>query len=222
MNTADKTKISTLINSWRPSDLVIIGGRPSMGKTSLMISAAICCARDNSTPVAIFSLELSKIQLITKRILIQYGKNSMKLPIEIDDKPAIDIEYFHSKVKEFTETSGIKVVFIDFLQLMQGDEVSKSLKLIAEELNITIVCFSQLPLSVEDNEGNRPKLSDLGQRASGATEYADSILFIYREAYYDDKTRNKTVELTVAKHHDDSLDCFEFRFEKSDGSIRNK
>lgn len=183
-----------------------------MGKTALMISLAVECARCNDVPVAVFSLELSMIQL-AKRLKRHNGVS--RLPLHIDNTPSIDIDYLRFKAKHLCEVEGVKVIFIDFLQLMRGNEVVKSLKSIAIELNITIVCLSQLPRCIEEREDKRPQLSDLEMVADRASEYADTILFIYREAYYDYYSDDDSAEIIAAKHYDDSLDGVELRFDRS-------
>lgn len=119
MDTVVKSKVSTITNSWNTSDLVVIGGRPAMGKTALAISLAIECAGDNNVPVVIFSLEMSDVQLI-KRLMKHNIEPTM--PLYIDDTPAISIDQLRTKVKRLCEDNGIKVIFIDYLQLMEGDE----------------------------------------------------------------------------------------------------
>lgn len=219
MDTLKKSKFSTITNSWRASDLVVVGGRPSMGKTALMVSLALAHAGDNNIPTAIFSLELSKMQ-IAKRFATSLGMRRM--PMYIIDKGAIDIDYLRIKVKHLCEAEGVRIIFVDYLQLMKGEELLKSLKSLATELNITIVCFSQLPRCIDERDDKRPVLFDLEHRAAGATEYADTILFLYREGYYDSSIEDNRVEIIVAKHYDDSLKDLELSFNKRQGIFGDK
>ncbi len=214
------SKISALTDTWRVSDLVVIGGRPAMGKTALMNSLTVEYAGGNNIPVAIFSLELAAIQLIGR--LEKHNIALQQLPLYIDDNPAIDIEYLRIKVRRLCENECVKVVFIDYMQLMQGDELLKSLKSIATEFSITIICLSQLPRCICKREDKRPKVSDLEKVLAGATEYADTILFIYRDGYYDSSIIDDRVEIISAKHDDNSLNSIELRFDKSKGILINE
>ncbi len=212
MKRAEGTTVSAITNGWRGSDLVIIGGRPNMGKTALMISLAAECAMNNDIPVAIFSLELSMMQLVKR---LEQHSGVSRLPLHIDDASSIDIDYLHFKAKHLSEAEGVRIVFVDYLQLMRGDKVVKLLKSIASQLNITIVCLSQLPRCIEEREDKRPLLSDLEKIVIGASEYSDTILFIYREAYYDTHSDDDRAEIIVAKHYDDSLGGLELSFDRS-------
>lgn len=203
-----------------PGRVVIIAARPSMGKTSLGLSMARNQAEEH--PVGIFSLEMSKLELVNNLIAAEGDFNNtvfMKkmedptvvakynkakdvissLPIYIDDTASLNYIELRRKARKMVKELGVKVIYIDYLQLMSGihkrnynrenevGEISRNLKIIAKELNVPIVAMAQLNRSVEQRAGtNRPRLSDL--RESGTLEQdADMVIFIYRPEQYDIK-----------------------------------
>jgi len=215
------------------SDLIIIAGRPSMGKSAFAISMAEYMGVEDNYPVAFFSLEMSKEQLV-QRLLCSHahidahkvrtghlsssdwpkltaaaGKLS-EAPIFIDDTPAISIMELRAKARRLKAHHDIKIMFLDYMQLMRGaarsenrqqeiSEISRSLKALARELNIPVVAISQLSRAVESRSDHRPQLSDL--RESGAIEQdADVVVLLLREEYYNPTPDNKGLaEIIVAK-----------------------
>ncbi len=208
------TSIDRITGGWQPQNLVIIAGRPSMGKTSVALTLARQAAL-LKYPVGIFSLEMSETELTGRFLSSVSGKSNMELrsgkidlmklasqsneiallPIFIDDTPAITVFELKSKVKKLIVKHGLKLVIIDYLQLMKADagsreqevsQVSRGLKALAKELNIPVIALSQLNRSVEDRTDKKPRLSDL--RESGAIEQdADIVAFIHRPSYYNMK-----------------------------------
>ena len=215
------TRLDEMTAGWQASDLVIIAGRPAMGKTSFALSLAKNIAVDYHEPIAFFSLEMNNVQLVNrlmsnvceisgKKILNgqlddeewkRLDRNIRKLqgaPIYIDDTPGMSIFELRSKARRLVREKGVKVIMIDYLQLMNANgakfgsrqeevsTISRSLKGLAKELNIPILALSQLNRTVENREGidgKRPQLSDL--RESGAIEQdADMVLFVHRPEYY--------------------------------------
>ncbi len=215
-------------------------------------------AIDFDIPVAIFSLEMSSIQLITRMISSETGISSEKLrkgsleafeweilnrkiknlseaPIFIDDTPSLAIFDLRAKARRLVSQHGIKVLIIDYLQLMtigtagkgfgnreqEISTISRNLKALAKELNIPVIALSQLSRAVETRGGSkRPLLSDL--RESGAIEQdADIVSFIYRPEYYgltewDDEERTPCDgqgEFIIAKHRNGGLDHIRLKFE---------
>ncbi|HIE15727.1 MAG TPA: replicative DNA helicase [Bacteroidales bacterium] len=246
------TDIDRITSGWQPSDLIIIAARPSMGKTAFVLSMAKQIAFQK-IPVAIFSLEMSDIQLVNRLIVsetripaekIRTGKLAdhewtqlektiqplYDAPIFIDDTPALNIFELRSKCRRLKIQYDIKIVIIDYLQLMRGDEsskfsreqevstISRSLKALAKELNVPIVALSQLNRSVETRAGHkRPQLSDL--RESGAIEQdADLVLFIHRPekmGITEDKEGNSTkglAEILIEKHRNGATGLVPLRF----------
>ena len=237
------TGLDKITSGWQPSDLVIIAGRPAMGKTSFALSIAKNIAVDYREPIAFFSLEMNNVQLVNRLISNvceisgskilngqlqkdeweRFDKNLRKLsgaPIYVDDTPGLSIFELRTKARRLAREHGIKVLMIDYLQLMNANgmrfgnrqeevsTISRSLKGLAKELNIPVLALSQLNRTVEQREGvegKRPQLSDL--RESGAIEQdADMVLFVHRPEYYhlyqDDKgndLRGKA-QIIIAKH----------------------
>ncbi len=251
------TKIDEITSGWQPSDLIIIAARPGMGKTSFVISMAKNMAIDFNYPLAIFSLEMSSLQLITRMISSETGLTSEKLrkgnlesyewqqlnvkvkdlsnaPIYIDDTPSLTVFDLRTKARRLVSQHGVKIIIIDYLQLMTtGDNqkkgvnreqeistISRSLKALAKELSIPVVALSQLSRAVETRGGTkRPLLSDL--RESGAIEQdADIVSFIYRPDYYgikewDDDLNSPCkdqAEFIIAKHRNGGLDNIRLKF----------
>lgn len=249
-------KLDKLTSGWQPSDLVIIAARPGMGKTALTLSMARNIAVGHNLPVAFFSLEMSAVQLITRLISSETGLSSEKLrtgnletheweqlnvkvkdlekaPLFIDDTPSLSIFDLRAKARRLASQHGIKMIMIDYLQLMTAGSsvkggnreqeistISRNLKALAKELAIPVIALSQLSRAVETRGGSkRPLLSDL--RESGAIEQdADIVSFIYRPEYYkidewDDEERSPTAgqgEFIVAKHRNGGLENIRLKF----------
>jgi len=251
------TKLDQLTSGWQPSDLVILAARPGMGKTAFVMSMAKNMAIDFNIPVAIFSLEMSSVQLITRMISSETGLSSSKLkkgnllpheweqlnikvkkladaPIFIDDTPALSIFDLRAKARRLVSQHKVKIVIIDYLQLMTAGSsnkgggnreqeistISRNLKALAKELDIPVIALSQLSRAVETRGGSkRPLLSDL--RESGAIEQdADIVSFIYRPEYYgtlewDDEEHTPCegqAELIIAKHRNGGLENIRMKF----------
>ncbi len=251
------TKLDSLTSGWQPSDLVILAARPGMGKTAFVMSMAKNMAIDFDMPVAIFSLEMSSVQLITRMISSETGISSGKLkkgtlenheweqlrikvkkladaPIFIDDTPSLSIFDLRAKARRLVSQHNVKIVVIDYLQLMTAggngknggnreqeiSTISRNLKALAKELNIPVIALSQLSRAVETRGGSkRPMLSDL--RESGAIEQdADIVSFIFRPEYYgntewddDDHTPCEgQAEIIIAKHRNGGLENIRLKF----------
>ncbi|MCT4628516.1 replicative DNA helicase [Winogradskyella sp.] len=249
-------KLDKLTSGWQPSDLIIVAARPGMGKTALTLTMARNIAVDFNNAVAFFSLEMSSVQLITRLISSETGLSSEKLrtgklekheweqlnvkvktlekaPLFIDDTPSLSIFDLRAKARRLKSQYDIKVIMIDYLQLMTAggsqkggnreqeiSMISRNLKALAKELNVPVIALSQLSRAVETRGGSkRPLLSDL--RESGAIEQdADIVSFIYRPEYYkidewDDEERSPTEgqgEFIVAKHRNGGLENIRLKF----------
>lgn len=242
-------RLDDITSGWQNSDLVIIAGRPAMGKTAFALSMAKNIAADNHVPMAFFSLEMSGIQL-TNRLMANTceisGKKILNGQLDrgewerfdkrintllsaslyIDDTPGLSVFELRSKARRLVREKGIKLIMIDYLQLMNANGmrfnsrqeevsmISRSLKGLAMELNIPIIALSQLNRGVEGREGaegKRPMLSDL--RESGAIEQdADMVVFVHRPEYYHiyqgpngEDYRGKA-EIIIAKHRKGATD----------------
>lgn len=217
------------------SDLILIAARPAMGKTAFVLNLVEHIALHSSGTIAMFSLEMSKEQLV-KRILSMNSKvDSQKIRtgnlededwvklvdsvrrvgntnLVIDDTSGITASELRTKCRKLKLSKGLDLVIIDYLQLMTGSgkrkgdsrqqeisDISRSLKVMARELNVPVIALSQLSRAVEQRPDKRPMLSDL--RESGAIEQdADMVMFLYRDEYYNPDTEDKGVaEVIIAK-----------------------
>jgi replicative DNA helicase len=217
----------------QPSDLILLAARPSMGKTALALNIAEYVAFHEKQCVAIFSLEMSKDQLVNRLFSLESRVDAQKLrtgnlnegewsalmegaetiahsELIIDDKPGISIGELRSKCRKYKMEHDLKLILIDYLQLMSGSgradsrqqevsEISRSLKALARELNVPVVALSQLSRAVESRPDHRPMMSDL--RESGAIEQdADLVMFLYRDEYYHPDSEHKgEAEVIIAK-----------------------
>ena len=258
--------LDKITSGWQTPDLVIIAARPAMGKTAFVLSMAKHMAIDREIPTAIFSLEMSNVQLVNRLIMnvcelegekIKTGKmskedkfqlntkiNIMKgKPLYMDDTPSLSIFELRSKARKLVHDHGVKIIIIDYLQLMnaQGSSfgsreqevsiISRGLKGLAKELDIPIIALSQLNRGVEARtgiEGKTPQLSDL--RESGAIEQdADMVCFIHRPEYYrifnDEKTGKDLrglAQIIVAKHRNGATDSIWLRFRGKFAKFQNE
>ncbi|MFH0912681.1 MAG: replicative DNA helicase [Candidatus Omnitrophota bacterium] len=232
----------------QPSDLIVIAGRPSMGKSALVLGIGEYAGVIEKIPTAFFSLEMSKEQLVQRmlcaharvdahkvrtgylsssdwpRLTAAAGKLS-EAPIFIDDSPAISVMELRAKARRLKAHHNIQLLVLDYLQLMRGSgkienrqqeisDISRSLKALARELNITVVAISQLSRAVESRTDHRPQLSDL--RESGAIEQdADVVVLILREEYYNPRPENEGIaEVIIAKQRNGPVGSMKLAFIK--------
>ena len=215
------------------SELILIAARPAMGKTAFALNLATNAALRGNTPVAIFSLEMSKEQMANRILCSEAMVDSNKVrtgklgeddwvklagaigplseaEIYIDDTPGISVTEIRTKCRKLSIDKGIGLVVIDYLQLVQGSkragsreqeiaEISRSLKILAKEINVPVIALSQLSRAVEQRPDHRPMLSDL--RESGSIEQdADIVMFLYRDDYYNKESEKKDIaEVIIAK-----------------------
>jgi replicative DNA helicase len=260
-------KLDKITSGWQPSDLIIIAARPGMGKTAFVLSMARNVAIDFGHAVALFSLEMSSVQLITRLISSETGLSSEKLrtgklekheweqlsvkvkdlekaPLYIDDSPSLSIFDLRAKARRLKSQYDIKIIIVDYLQLMTAggsngkgmgnreqeiSTISRNLKALAKELEVPVIALSQLSRAVETRgSSKRPLLSDL--RESGAIEQdADIVSFIYRPEYYkidewDDDEHSPTqgqAEFIIAKHRNGSLENVRLKFIGNLGKFDN-
>ena len=225
---------------WQASDLIILAARPSVGKTAFALNLARNAAVDHNMPVAVFSLEMSALQLVMRLMTTESGLPAEKLkggskldpwdwqqletrlaslskaPLYIDDTPSIPLMEFRTKVKRLVKSKGVRLVIVDYLQLMQGPvelrglreqevaAISRTLKATATELNIPIIALSQLSRNAVQRTGGsgKPQLSDL--RESGSIEQdADMVIFIHRPDYVglgESPEGKEATQIIIAKH----------------------
>ena len=240
-NKSDVTGITTgfkdlnkKINGLQRTDLILIAARPAMGKTAFSLNLVQNAALKGDASVAVFSLEMSKEQLVQRMLSSQSSVELKKIKtgtlndndwpriidamavlsdakIHIDDTPGIKISELRSKCRKLKIEKGLDLVLIDYLQLMEGEgnnesrqqeisKISRSLKILAKELNCPVVALSQLSRAPEQRADHRPMLSDL--RESGAIEQdADIVMFLYRDEYYHADSESKNIgEVIIAKN----------------------
>ena len=228
----------------QPSDLILVAARPSMGKTAFVLNIAQHVAFHKDMCTAIFSLEMSKEQLVNRMFSLESGVDAQALrtgnmsdadwekliagagvignsKLIIDDTPGISISELRSKCRKYKLESDLKLIIIDYLQLMSGSgrssdsrqqeisDISRSLKALARELSVPVIALSQLSRAVEQRPDHRPMLSDL--RESGAIEQdADVVMFIYRDDYYNHDSEKKGVsEIIIAKQRNGPIGTVE-------------
>lgn len=235
------------LGGFHKTDLLILAGRPGMGKTSLAVTIGMNAARayrpirnesgdivdEEGAVVAIFSLEMGREQLAgrivseTTRIsssdlrkgainqemfinqIVPAAQQLAELPLFIDDTAAITIAQLRSRCRRIKRQHGLGLVIVDYIQLMRPSgmnrtenrvqeitEITQGLKAIAKELNVPVLALSQLSRAVEQRDDKRPQLSDL--RESGSIEQdADVVMFVYREAYYEQKNKPDESDFTA-------------------------
>ena len=223
------------IHGLNKSDLVLLAARPGVGKSSFALNMALNVAKQSGKTVAIFSLEMSREQLLVRLMsseglvdlgrlmtgrlspsdwgkITQAGRVLRETDIRIDDNPMLTAADMNAKCRRL---ENLGLVIVDYLQLMTSSggkgyagenrqqavsDISRMLKIMAKELDVPVLCLSQLSRANEKREDKRPMLSDL--RDSGAIEQdADIVMFLYREDYYKEDTENRNVaECIVAKN----------------------
>ncbi len=238
------------------SDLVLVAGRPAMGKTAFMLNIARYAAVRERVPVAIFNLEMSKQQLATRMLSTESGVESEKLrngeladsdwtkiaegmsvlsgaPIYFDDSTDVSVQSIRAKCRKLKMEKDIKLVFVDYLQLMQGKagrsdsrtqevgDISRSLKVMARELDVPVIVGSQVNRELEKRADKRPMLSDL--RESGSIEQdADIVMFLYRDEVYNPETQYKGVaEVILAKHRNGATGTCNLIFDAEHSAFKN-
>lgn len=238
------------------SDLIILAARPSMGKTSLALDIMRYVAVNTKTPVGIFSLEMSKDQLVDRLLAAQTDIDFWKIrtgqledadferlqegmgiladsPIYIDDAAGGNIMEIRTKARRLQAEHNLGLVIVDYLQLMAGrntenrvqevSEISRSLKILARELNVPVIALSQLSRGVESRPDKLPQLSDL--RESGSIEQdADIVMFIYREDMYKAPGEPDTgvAKILIKKHRNGPTGDIDLSFDGSKTSFSNR
>ena len=227
--------VDAKIHGLNRSDLILLAARPGVGKSSFALNMALNVAKQSGKTVAVFSLEMSKEQLLVRMMasealvdltklmtgrlsasdwgkLTQAARTMRQADVRIDDNPMLTAADMNAKCRRL---ENLGLVVIDYLQLMSSSggkgyagenrqqavsDISRMLKIMAKELNVPVICLSQLSRANEKREDKRPMLSDL--RDSGAIEQdADIVMFLYREDYYKEDTESKNIaECIVAKN----------------------
>ena len=229
-------------------ELIIIAARPGMGKTSIALNIALHAAMNEKKTVAIFSLEMSREQLVTRllsRAALVPSKNLLtgrlseqqwkdiataaqalsETDIRIDDNSAITVADISAQCRRLSK---VDLVVIDYLQLMSSSgsgrswsnesrtqavsDISRMMKIMAKELNVPVICLSQLSRASEGRQDKRPVLSDL--RESGAIEQdADVVIGLYRQGYHDKEAEDPNLaEAIVLKNRKGRTDTVELNW----------
>ena len=239
--------VDAKITGLNKSDLLLLAARPGMGKTSFALNIALNVARSSRKTVAVFSLEMSAEQLVTRilsgeALVENYRLRTgnlretdwqkiaaaasvlNQLDIRVDDNPMLSAADMNAKCRRL---DNLGLVVIDYLQLMTsaGDksnrgenrqqvvsDISRMMKIMAKELNVPVICLSQLSRANEKRDDKRPMLSDL--RESGAIEQdADIVMFLYRDDYYNsDSEKRNIAECIVAKNRHGETGKVELRW----------
>ncbi|MBB6282979.1 MULTISPECIES: replicative DNA helicase [Geobacillus] len=243
------TELDRMTSGFQRSDLIIVAARPSVGKTAFALNIAQNVATKTNENVAIFSLEMSAQQLVMRMLCAEgninaqnlrtgkltpedWGKLTMAMGslsnagIYIDDTPSIRVSDIRAKCRRLKQESGLGMIVIDYLQLIQGSgrskenrqqevsEISRSLKALARELEVPVIALSQLSRSVEQRQDKRPMMSDI--RESGSIEQdADIVAFLYRDDYYNKDSENKNIiEIIIAKQRNGPVGTVQLAFIK--------
>ena len=239
--------VDAKINGLNKSDLLLLAARPGMGKTSMALNVALSAAKESGKTVAIFSLEMSREQLVTRLIaseglventrlvtgnlresdwqrIAEAASSLSRMDIRIDDNPLLTVADMNAKCRRL---ENLGLVVIDYLQLMTSaggkgysgenrqqavSDISRMLKIMAKELQVPVLCLSQLSRANEKRDDKRPMLSDL--RESGAIEQdAAIVLFLYRADYYNsDSEKRNVAECIVAKNRHGETGKVELRW----------
>jgi replicative DNA helicase len=253
--------LDEMLGGFQNSDLIIIAARPSMGKTAFALSIARNTALEFNNSVALFSIEMASVQLVMRLISAEAMIDQQKVrngrinhgdeqklvkaigrlsesPIIIDDSPTLSVIELRAKCRRLKAEHGIKLVIVDYLQLIQSPKaesrereisiISASLKSIAKELEIPVIALAQLNRSVEGRTDKRPMLSDL--RESGSIEQdADVVMFINRPEFYgiknyDDEHKTPTegtAEIIIGKQRNGPVGKVRLAFQQQYARFEN-
>ncbi|MBR7554500.1 replicative DNA helicase [Allobacillus sp. GCM10007491] len=238
-----------ITSGFQKNDLIIVAARPSVGKTAFALNIAQNVAVNSDENVAIFSLEMGADQLVMRMLCAEGNIDAQRLRtgklqeedwrkltmamgslsnagIYIDDTPGIKVNEIRSKCRRLKQESGLGMVLIDYLQLIQGSansresrqqevsEISRQLKALARELEVPVIALSQLSRGVEQRQDKRPIMSDI--RESGSIEQdADIVGFLYRDDYYDQESEKENIiEIIIAKQRNGPVGTVELAFVK--------
>ena len=241
------TKLDELTNGLHPGQLILIAARPALGKSTLALDFARAAAIKHDLPTIFFSLEMGKSEIAMRllsaesNIFLQHMRKGTirsddwttlasvrgriaDAPLYIDDSPNMTLVEIRAKARRLKQTKGLKMIVIDYLQLMTSgkkvesrqqevSEFSRALKLLAKELGVPVVALSQLNRGPEQRSDKKPALSDL--RESGSLEQdADMVILLHRESAYEkESTRPGEADLIVAKHRNGPTDTITVAFQ---------
>ncbi|NHI16005.1 replicative DNA helicase [Microbacterium sp. CBS5P-1] len=226
-------ELDGLTNGLHAGQMIVVAARPAMGKSTLALDFARAAAIKHDQPAIFFSLEMGKTE-IAMRLLSAEGQIPLQklrkgdldsrdwttlastrgrindAPLYVDDSPNMTLVEIRAKCRRLKQRVGLKMIIIDYLQLMTSgkrvesrqqevSEFSRALKLMAKELQVPVIALSQLNRGPEQRQDKRPMVSDL--RESGSIEQdADMVILLHRDEVYDKQTRPGEADLIVAKH----------------------
>ncbi|MBI5162147.1 MAG: replicative DNA helicase [Micrococcales bacterium] len=241
------TGLDQLTNGLHPGQLVLIAARPALGKSTLALDFARSAAIKHDLPTIFFSLEMGKSEIAMRllsaesNIFLQHMRKGTiregdwqtlasvrgriaDAPLYIDDSPNMTLVEIRAKARRLKQKAGLKLIVIDYLQLMTSgkrvesrqqevSEFSRALKLLAKELQVPVVALSQLNRGPEQRSDKKPALSDL--RESGSLEQdADMVILLHRESAYEKESpRPGEADLIVAKHRNGPTDTITVAFQ---------
>ena len=244
-----------ITNGLQPGELIVIGGRPGMGKSAAAHQVAFYISQSQGFTTMIFSLEMSQEDIGTRLLsseseiemsylksgkitgsqwekLASAFKTIAEIKLDIDSSSCPTPSEIRSKVrKAIAKGAEVKLVVIDYLQLMVDGadfrivqkigEITRQLKLLARECNLTVILISQLNRGVEDRTNKRPMLSDL--RDSGRIEEdADLVLGLYRDEYYNPESSDRGLaELIILKHRNGATGTVKLLFDAQFTRFKN-
>ena len=230
----------------QPGQMIVVAGRPAMGKSTFGIDFARAAALHHNMTSIVFSLEMSKVELAQRIIsaetniplaamrradditperwntLNSFWDELHDAPLFIDDSPNMSLMEIRAKCRRLKQTNDLKLVVIDYLQLMSSgtrvesrqqevSEFSRALKLLAKELEVPVVALSQLNRGPEMRNDKKPQLSDL--RESGSIEQdADVVFLVHRPDFYDKEDRPGEADIIMAKHRNGPTETFHLAF----------
>ncbi|PNS43413.1 replicative DNA helicase [Gardnerella vaginalis] len=238
--------IDNVTQGLQPGQMIVVAGRPAMGKSTLGVDFARSAALHHNMTSIIFSLEMSKIELAQRIIAAETNMPLTALrhaeeitpdrwnqlntfwdkmkdsPLFIDDSPNMSLMEIRAKCRRLKQTHDLKLVVIDYLQLMTSgkrvesrqqevSDFSRALKLLAKELEVPVVALSQLNRGPEMRNDKKPQLSDL--RESGSIEQdADVVFLVHRPDFYNKDDRPGEADIIMAKHRNGPTDTFKLAF----------
>lgn len=251
------TDLDKYLSGMKKGDMIVVGARPGMGKTAFMLEIAHYVATKKKLPVAVFNLEMTEEQLAT-RILSSHSRVSNEklkraelthndwldlaealadlsdAPIYIDDTSEYGIQSIKAKCRKLKMEKDIKLIIIDYLQLLTSgnkrseanrvvevSDISRQIKMMARELEVPIIVGSQLSREVDRREDKRPRNSDL-RESGGIEQDADVVLFLYREVEYNKDTEFKNVaEVIIGKQRNGMQGTVKLYFDADHTTFRN-
>jgi replicative DNA helicase len=239
--------LDELTNGLHGGQLIIVAARPGLGKSTLALDFARSASIRNNLPALFFSLEMGRSEIATRLLSAESSigmhnlrKGSLEerdwtkianvrgaiadAPLYIDDSPNMTLVEIRAKCRRLSQRIGLKMVVIDYLQLMTSgkkvesrqqevSEFSRALKLLAKELNVPVIALSQLNRNSEQRADKKPALADL--RESGSLEQdADIVILLHRELGLErDDPRSGDADLIVAKHRNGRTDTLTVTFQ---------